>query len=36
MDLADAHIKALRFVENSKGINIFNLGTGKGLAFWNW
>jgi UDP-glucose 4-epimerase len=30
MDLADGHIKALQYVHVSKGIEVFNLGTGKG------
>ena len=32
MDLAVAHIKALKFLDKSKGMNIFNLGTGKGFS----
>ena len=32
MDLADAHIKALNLIEKSKGLHIFNLGTGKGFS----
>ena len=32
MDLADAHLKALNLIEKSKGLNIFNLGTGKGFS----
>ena len=32
MDLAFAHIKALKFLEKSKGMNIFNVGTGQGFS----
>ena len=32
MDLADAHVKALNHLNQSAGINIFNLGTGKGFS----
>ncbi len=30
MDLAEAHLKALDYLTKIKGLNIFNLGTGKG------
>ena len=32
MDLAKAHIKALRFLQKSKGYHTFNIGTGKGSS----
>jgi len=32
MDLANAHVKALNYLNKSTGINIFNLGTGKGFS----
>ncbi len=32
MDLAEGHIKALEYLEKNKGIDIFNLGTGKGYS----
>ena len=32
LDIADAHVEALNFLENSKGIEIFNLGTGNGFT----
>jgi UDP-glucose 4-epimerase len=32
MDLAEAHLSALNFLELSIGCNIFNLGTGKGYS----
>ena len=32
MDLANAHVKALHHLNKSAGINIFNLGTGKGYS----
>jgi len=32
MDLAYAHVKALKYLKNSSGINIFNLGTGSGYS----
>tara|TARA_Y100001970_G_scaffold101723_1_gene127754 strand:+ start:336 stop:1340 length:1005 start_codon:yes stop_codon:yes gene_type:complete len=32
MDLADAHVKALDYVQQYKGVNVFNLGTGKGYS----
>ena len=32
MDLADAHIKALDYLLDSYGLNIFNLGTGRGTS----
>ena len=32
MDLANAHVKALYHLNKSTGINIFNLGTGKGFS----
>ena len=32
MDLADAHVKALLYLKKNQGINIFNLGTGKGFS----
>ncbi len=35
MDLADAHLKALNLIEEKKGLNIFNLGTGKGFSVLN-
>ncbi len=31
-DLANAHLKALIHLKNNKGINVFNLGTGKGVS----
>jgi UDP-glucose 4-epimerase len=30
MDLAEGHLAALNFIEQQSGLNIFNLGTGKG------
>ena len=32
MDLANAHYKSLQFLEKSKGLNIFNIGTGNGYS----
>ena len=32
MDLAEAHFKALNFLQSSNGLNNFNLGTGKGIS----
>lgn len=32
VDLANAHLKALIHLNNNQGINIFNLGTGKGYS----
>ncbi len=32
MDLANAHLKALNFVNKSKGFHVFNIGTGKGYS----
>lgn len=32
IDLADAHIKAVEYLENGKGSNIFNLGNGVGFS----
>lgn len=32
MDLANGHLKALRFLNNQLGAHIFNLGTGKGYS----
>tara|TARA_A100001388_G_scaffold277447_1_gene268670 strand:- start:1199 stop:2203 length:1005 start_codon:yes stop_codon:yes gene_type:complete len=32
MDLAEAHFKASQFINSSNGLNIFNLGTGKGIS----
>jgi UDP-glucose 4-epimerase len=32
LDLIDAHIKALEFLETNKGSHVFNLGTGKGIS----
>lgn len=32
IDLANAHLKALIHLNNNKGINVFNLGTGKGFS----
>ncbi len=32
MDLADAHIKALEYLEREKKSNVFNLGTGNGYS----
>lgn len=32
MDLASGHIKALEFLNNRKGIEVFNLGTGRGYS----
>lgn len=31
-DLADAHVRALDFVQNNPGFHAFNLGTGKGFS----
>tara|TARA_Y100001978_G_C23694901_1_gene436960 strand:- start:1071 stop:2075 length:1005 start_codon:yes stop_codon:yes gene_type:complete len=32
MDLANAHYKSLKFLEKSKGFNVFNIGTGIGYS----
>ena len=32
MDLSEAHVKALDFIDKNNGINIFNIGTGKGVS----
>ena len=32
MDLANAHFKSLQFLEKSKGLNVFNIGTGNGYS----
>jgi UDP-glucose 4-epimerase len=32
MDLVDAHIKAVAYLENHKGFDVFNVGTGKGSS----
>ena len=32
IDLANAHLKALRHLRSNRGINVFNLGTGKGFS----
>ncbi|MBO8232350.1 UDP-glucose 4-epimerase GalE [Prochlorococcus marinus str. MU1402] len=32
MDLAEAHYKALNFIDKKNGINFFNIGTGKGVS----
>ena len=32
MDLADAHLKALEFLRDSKGLNVFNIGRGEGYS----
>ena len=32
MDLVDAHVLGLRWLEDSKGSRVFNLGTGKGFS----
>ena len=32
MDLANAHYKSLKFLEKSKGYNVFNIGTGIGYS----
>jgi UDP-glucose 4-epimerase len=32
VDLADAHVKALEVLEGKTGLNIYNLGTGKGTS----
>ena len=32
MDLADAHLKALEFLRESKGLNVFNIGRGEGYS----
>ena len=32
MDLAEAHVAALNYLSSSFGLNIFNLGTGKGIS----
>ncbi|GCC52454.1 UDP-glucose 4-epimerase GalE [Chryseotalea sanaruensis] len=31
-DLAEAHIKALKFIDNEQGLHIFNIGTGVGCS----
>ena len=32
MDLARAHLNSIDYIENNSGLNIFNLGTGKGIS----
>ena len=32
LDLANAHLKALIHLKSNKGINVFNLGTGRGFS----
>ena len=32
MDLSEAHVKALEFIDKNNGINFFNIGTGKGVS----
>ena len=32
MDLANAHYKSLKFLEKSRGYNVFNIGTGNGYS----
>ena len=32
MDLADAHVKSINYLDKFSGIDIFNLGTGKGFS----
>tara|TARA_Y100001970_G_C14246593_1_gene868703 strand:- start:1935 stop:2936 length:1002 start_codon:yes stop_codon:yes gene_type:complete len=32
MDLANAHLKALNLINKVKGLNVFNLGTGRGFS----
>ena len=32
MDLSEAHVKALDFIDKNNGINFFNIGTGKGVS----
>ena len=32
IDLANAHLKALIYLNSNKGINVFNLGTGRGFS----
>lgn len=32
VDLAKGHIKALKYINNNRGVNIFNLGTGTGYS----
>ena len=32
MDLADAHVKSLNYLDEFSGIDIFNLGTGNGFS----
>ena len=32
MDLANAHFKSLKFLEKTKGFNVFNIGTGNGYS----
>jgi len=32
MDLAEGHLSALRFINQSSGFNVFNLGTGSGVS----
>jgi UDP-glucose 4-epimerase len=32
LDLADGHVKALDYLEKKMGIDVFNLGTGKGIS----
>ena len=32
VDLAAGHVSAIKYLENHQGVNIFNLGTGKGVS----
>jgi len=32
VDLAEGHVAAIKYIENHPGVNIFNLGTGKGTS----
>ena len=32
VDLSDGHLKALNYLKNNKGVNIWNLGTGQGFS----
>ncbi len=32
VDLARAHVKALKYIENKNGVHVFNIGTGKGYS----
>ena len=32
VDLAAGHVAAIKYIEKNKGVNVFNLGTGKGVS----